>query len=140
MPTSEGVDLAREAGCFARYLVGRPSSRRLEARYAEALERLDLLAPRSRYDRRLLAAARRHPLATEALDTAAALLDRQCLLRKRLFVLAGLLETETEFADYFFQPPTGRPQVAIRLAGSGLRAGVWLALGAPVLWILRSIS
>ena len=140
MSTSEDVDLAREASCFARYLIRRPSSRRLEERYAEALERLDLLTPSSRYDRRMLAVARRHPLATEALDTAAALLDRQCLLRKRLFALAGLLETETDFADYFFQPPPGRPQIAIRLAGSSLRAGAWLVLGAPALWILRAIS
>ena len=140
MPTRDGVDLAREANCFSRYLVRRPSSRRLEARYAEALERLGLLAPASPYDRRLLAAARRHPLATEALDAAAALLDRQCLLRKRLFVLAGLLETDKDFADSFFQPTPGRARVALRLATSGLRAVAGFTWGAPALWLLRAVS
>lgn len=139
MSRDEGVDVAREAHCFARYLIRRPATERLVARYGEALEGLGLAVPQSGYDRRMVAAAGRHPLAVEALDTAAALLDRKCLLRRRLFVLAGLMETDSDFTQCFFEPPPGRPGVLMSLLGSGLRAAFWLVLGAPVLCVLRAL-
>ena len=137
--SGESRVFAREADCFTRYLIRKPATQRLVGRYEEALEKLGLLLPRSKYDRRMLSTAGLHPLAAEALDTAAALLDAKCLLRKRLFVLAGLLETDTEFAERFLLPPPARPVLALRLIGSGLRAGFWLLLGVPALWILRAL-
>ena len=131
------AQLSREVASFTRYLVGRPATEDLVARYEHALGVLHLGLPATPFEGRLLQVSARHPLATEMLDTACAFLARDSLLRRRLFVLAGLLETEPSYADRFVCQPPGRLAVLVRLAGSGLRSAAHLVLGVPLLLAIR---
>ncbi len=140
MADSDVARLGREVSSFTRYLVGRPPTQRLVLRYAEALATLGLAHPATAFDGRLLRTALVHPFATEMLDTACALLAKDSLLRRRLFVLAGLLETEPTFAELFVGQPPGRIRIAVGLLGAGTRAGLSFILGAPMLLALRWTS
>ena len=140
MGDADMVQLGREVMSFTHYLLGRPATGRLIARYERALETLELTLPASRFERRLLRVGTLHPLTTEILDTACAFLARDSLLRRRLFVLAGLLETEPSYADRFLGQPPGRLRIAAGLAGSGLRTALSLVLGAPLLLAIRWTS
>ena len=132
--------MEREATVFTRYLMGRPATSRVCRRYGEALATLGLEAPGSAFDARLLAASGRHPLVVELLDSASAFLAADSQLRARLFVLAGLLETEPSYADRFLGPPPGRLGVASGLALRGTRTLVALLVGVPLLLVIRWTS
>ena len=140
MADSDMAQLSREVMSFTRYLLGRPATSRLTARYESALETLELALPASKFEDRLLRVGALHPLTTEMLDTACAFLARDSLLRTRLFVLTGLLETEPSYAEPFLAQPPGRLRIAAGLARTGLRTALSLALGAPLLLAIRCIS
>lgn len=131
--------IAREANCFTRYLVGRSASEAICARYVEAQHTLDLDQPGSPFDHRLLKAASAHPMICAWLDTAAALLAKDSMMRKRLFVLAALLETQPEYADHFLRPPPNTVGVALQLAWVSCRTFVHFVIGAPTLLAIRCL-
>ena len=140
MGDSDMAQLSREVMSFTRYLLGRPATRRLIARYEHALETLELALPATRFEGRLLHVGALHPLTTEILDTACAFLAKDSLLRRRLFVLAGLLETEPSYAERFIGQPPGRLGIAVGLAAAGLRTALSLVLGVPLLLAIRWTS
>ncbi len=140
MADSDMAQRSREVMSFTRYLLGRPATSRLTARYESALETLDLALPATVFEDRLLRVGALHPLTTEMLDTACTFLARDSLLRTRLFVLTGLLETEPSYAEPFLAQPPGRLGIAAGLARTGLRTALSLALGAPLLLAIRCIS
>ncbi len=140
MADSDMAQLRREVMSFTRYLLGRPATSRLIARYEHALEKLELALPATRFEDRLLRVGALHPLTAEMLDTACAFRAKESLLRKRLFVLAGLLETEPSYAERFLRQPPGRLRIAAGLAGTGLRTALSLVLGTPLLLAIRWTS
>jgi hypothetical protein len=137
MENSGSLQLEREVRSFTKYLIGRPASERVAGRYADALAILDLEQPTSRFDSRLLRLGGLHPLLAGSLDTASAFLARDSLLRRRLFVLAGLLETEPSYADRFLRQPPGRLGIVVGLAVLGLRSALNLVVGTPLLLAIR---
>ena len=140
MADTPNARLSREAMSFTRYLLGRSATERVVARYGQALLTLEIALPATRFDRRVLLVGAVHPLTTEMLDTACAFLAKDSLLRTRLFVLAGLLETEPSYAERFLGPPPGRLGIAAGLIGAGLRSALSLVLGVPLLLVIRWTS
>jgi hypothetical protein len=128
-PTAARHDEARR---FARYLVrAEPGAAELE-RYARACDRL-FPPPQSPADEALVAFARRHPRALPWLDAACALRRPEALLRRRLLLLAAILETTPRFAPRFLPRHASAAGLLQRLAGHGVRAAAAAALGLLLL-------
>lgn len=127
--------LHREACLFACYLIGRRPPRELQGRYARAIRRL---APRPTgpADAVVLAFARQHPWSLPLLDAALALVRGDALLRRRIFVMAAVMEASPRYAVRFLPEDQGLVRLVARLAGWGLMAGIRAALGLPLLkWV-----
>lgn len=120
-----------EAAAMSRYLVGTLAAVELLDRYAQA-DGLLFAAPPEPRDARLLAFVRAHPRTIGPLDAASALLRRDSRLRKKVLVMAAILETSPRFAEHFLARESGRLSLlAGLLLGSALavlRVGLGLLL------------
>ena len=131
-PGRVGADLEEEARLFGRYLVGRLPPRELIERYRAANQEL-LAAPTPPDDAALLAYVTRKPWSLSYLDAAAGLLRPASLLRSKILIMAGILETSPDFADDFLPRTSGRLGLALRLVGLGALAGARFCVGAVLL-------
>jgi len=121
MPAS----LEQECDVFTRYVVGRPPTEYVSAKYAAALAALPALSATTRLDAVLLSVARRRPVLTRLADAYARLAASESALRCRLVVLLAILETCPPFYRAVDAPAGGPvPLAALRLAWRGSVAGV----------------
>jgi hypothetical protein len=123
---------AREAGLFARYLLDRDPPEELIARYIAASEEVFPQLPTAD-DAALLAFVGRHPGALPFVDAAAGVLRPGSLLRKKILLMAAILEASVHHAREFLAPPPGRGRTLLALSRYALSSGVKLAIGAVML-------
>lgn len=125
-------ELRREAHRLGRYLVRGGADTASVERYVQAHLRLLPAEPD-----RVTAFARRHPAAIPFLDAAAALEGIEPPWRKRVLLMASILEAMPLHASLFL-PARAHPVVlVIRLVGHGLLALGRAAVGAPLYLVLR---
>ncbi len=115
-----------EAGVFGRYLLGSELSDAARELYLRASRELnyDTADPVTRF-------ASTRPWSIPALDGALALVDPGALLRKKVLLMAAVLESRPEYCDVFL--PRDRPlrdlfPVAVAVARAGLLAAAGLLL------------
>jgi len=128
----DGVE--REAAVFGRYILGRDVDQRAVALYARALAVCN--AGWDQRDAGVVAFALRRPWALGALDGALALVRPRSLLRKKLLLMAAVLETVPEYADDFLaeqRPWWHALGIGVRL----VRAAWSLLLGLVLLRTIR---
>lgn len=136
MPPRRSHDrtLESEAMILGRYVSGRHVPAHLAARYAGAMRALG--EPGVLSDP-VGDAATARPVLLPFLDAAAGLLAPASALRRRLLVIAAVLETSPEFADLFL-PQTVHPIAwIVRLAWESLTAMIKAVLGIPLFFVLR---
>ncbi len=114
-----------EACRLARYLLGVTPSRELQTRYATA--RAKLLGDDAEW--RFVC---RHPWTLPFVDAASSLLRPQSSVRQRIFLMAAVLETTPDYADFFLTTPS-----PATLVWQGLRATAKTAVGIPILALAR---
>ncbi len=120
-----------EAASFGRYLLGRDID-------AASCEAYDNAARALAYDRtdRITRFAVREPWSIAPLDGALALLQADAPLRKKLLLMAAVLETRPEYCDDFL--PRDRSAFdALVVGGAVARAGVLAAFGMLLLPFVR---
>ena len=123
--------LRHEAMVLSRYLIGTPASPQVVQRYVDA-QRVLLPAEADR----VTAFVRRHPRCLALLDAAAAPRGTHAPLRRRLLLMATLLEATPEHAARFLPAPGSRLGVLASLGWHGLRGVAMTALGTPLyLWL-----
>lgn len=127
---------AAEADLFSRYLLGADPAPELADRYARACDRL-FPTPPSAPDAALVAFALRHPRLLPALDSAAAILRPGSLLRRKILVMAAILEATPSGADHFLPRPHTRMGLAFLLLRTTASAAANLAVGVPALWLAQ---
>jgi hypothetical protein len=99
--------------------VGRIPPQELVDRYCEA-NRVLIQGPVNARDAALVGFIRRHPWSAPFLDAACGLLRPNGLLRRKMLIMAAVLEASPEFAEEFL-PRTAHPVRAIVIvAGQGL--------------------
>jgi NADH dehydrogenase len=129
----ETITLDRECETFARHLIGQAPNHAVRATYADAHRQLGL-DPDTRFDRLLLAIARRGPWLTRMTDGYAALFARRAVLRKKLVLLLAILETCPPFyRDIDRTLPGSRGAIAVKAAGRVGVAAVLLLAGVALL-------
>src|SRR5207249_778165 len=116
-----------ESRLFGRYLLDIEPSLELQQRYAAACRKLfaDPAPPELRF-------VRRHPWALPLVDAAAGLRHPQSELRQRLLLMAAILETTPDYAEFFLTTPS--PATVV---WQGIRSAVKIALGIPILAVAR---
>lgn len=129
--------LARECDIFCRYFAGQPATSFVAQKYTEAHARDRRYEPQNAFDRILLGWAAASPLAAQWCDSYACLFARGSLLRKKLVLLAAILESSAPEHGFDEQIQDVRAaEVILRMAGRGMLLAVRLAVAllfiAPV--------
>lgn len=122
----------REGRLFSRYLVGKVAADPILQRYARAVKELfggEAESPALRF-------AKRHRWALPLLDAACGLARPDDALRRRLLVMAAVLETTPEHAEAFLPRPVPRGRLIAGLAVSATAAALKAILGLPLLFLL----
>ncbi|MDM0113748.1 NAD-dependent epimerase/dehydratase family protein [Variovorax sp. J22R133] len=123
--------LAQEARVLARYLVGANPSPEVVQRYVDAHRQLLLAQPD-----KVTAFARRHPSCLGLLDAAAATRGTAAPLRRRVLLMATVLEATPEHARRFLPAPRSPLATVAAIAWHGTRATLMALLGMPLyLWL-----
>ena len=128
----EAIWLA-EGRRFGAYLLRKPPSELLVARYAAAMEVLHPHVNQS--DGRLLRLVQDHVQVLSLVDSGLALVRPDSVIRTKLLVMSAILEATPEHADSFL--PVGRSTGYVPYAAYvGLRAGLKGVIGALLVrWI-----
>ena len=136
MPRSDvEAGAAREARLFGRYLLDRDPPADLINRYVAASEQLFPGEP-SAGDAALLAFVARNPTALPFVDAAAGFLRPGSLLRKKILLMAAILEASVHYSSEFLAPPPGRVRTVLSLAWYSLSAALKLVIGALILAVI----
>jgi hypothetical protein len=120
-----------EAAVFGRYVLGRDVDAEARDTYARAARELtyDTLDPVTRF-------TIRRPWSLGALDGALALTRPDALLRKKLLLMAAVLEVRPEYCDAFL--PRERPAADIvAVSASVVRACLLAGVGLLLLPFIR---
>lgn len=127
-----------EAELFGRYVLGHRGlvDRDVLARYAEGCAVL-FGVPGSPEDAAVVEFVRRHPWSLAFVDAAAAALCPHTLLRKKLLLMAAVLETIPAYAESFSPMTRSRVALVLRLAWCAACSVTHALIGIPVLWLAR---
>ncbi len=129
-------DFDLQAEIFSRYLIKALPGASAKGLYAR---RLRAGAGKvSAHDRKLLAFVLKHPWSLGLIDGGLALLDPQSEVRKRIYVMFAVLETQPEFWQDFL-PASRNPFYIFSVAAFGLRA-IFRALAGCILVALVRIT
>jgi hypothetical protein len=131
------VGLHHEAQLFTRYLLDADPSPEIVARYVGA-NQVVFHGNGSVNDMALVRLATRRPATLPFLDAATGVLRPRSLLRRKLLLMASILEATPAFADDFLPEPLAGPRLLGRLAWAALtttpKVVVGVALLAAVKW------
>jgi len=138
LPMTDGARIVLEQECrkFAACLVRAEPSAYVIEQYAKAAHRHGLAFDQgfTRFDRIVLWLARKGPLLTRCADAYCALFHRRGALRRKLIVLAAILEHVAPTNEAFDVTPQCHPAAdVLRLAAYSLTSGGSLVAGAVVL-------
>jgi hypothetical protein len=137
-PMSDAADRVLRAECrsLTAYLTGSPPSRYVEDQYARAagVHRLACDDEFSCFDRATLKLARSGRMFARWADAYCALFHRAGALRRKLVVLAAILEHVAPSSDNFDRAePRSPASTVVSLGAYGLTSAVSLLLGALIL-------
>jgi hypothetical protein len=118
--------LSAEAVRFARHLLGSDPTPLQVTLYERGVARLHLTEPPGGD---LLIRASRIPGFLPFLDAGIAWLRLDCLLRRRLLLMAAILEASPEGAAHFLPRRLSFPWFFLTLAVAGIRSMLFLPLG-----------
>jgi hypothetical protein len=129
------MTLTEESALIGRYLLGVAPSPELAKRYAAAHQFLELdpEEPELRF-------LHRNPRLLPFLDAAAGLLRPCSTLRKKVFLMAAILEATPEHVDFFLRKPAGLWVTLATLVWQGSRCAGKLLLGIPLFLLARRVG
>lgn len=118
------------AEIICRYLLHRPVSRHAATLYAHAIA---LPSPKlDPYQKKIIDFAFSHPWSIGPLDGALALTNPHAELRRRIFVMFAILETDPVYWDYFLPRKRSWPYLFYSVF-IGVRAGIKAIVGLVLL-------
>lgn len=136
---SDTQNLEAEARLFARYLLDRDAPSEMIERYVGAHASIGLGAA-DPLDKRILDFMRKQPWSIGLLDATLALLSPASLARRKILLMAAILEASPRFAGEFLPVAVPVPSLVLKLAWIGISSGFKFALGIPLFLFLRATS
>lgn len=135
-PARPDAMLLAEGRALGRWIIGRPVDAEFVERYASAHAHL-LLTTDDPGDRAVLAYAIAHPRLLPPLDAASALVRPQSILHRKALLMTAILEASPTHAEMFLPRTRGWAGLLALAAGVGIVTVMQLALGLPLLALLR---
>lgn len=130
--------LEKEARLFARYLLDCEPPPDMIDRYINANRKLGTDVVISTFiDEKIMEFALTHPRAIPFLDAAAGILQPDALLRKKIYIMAAVLEASPRYAKDFLSENLSPLLLIHRLMTNGLAAGIKILVGIPMYLIIR---
>ena len=128
--------LKNESVLIAKYLIGSHLPKELSDRYVSANQELmKNFVPENTYAE--LDFILRHDWTLPFIDAAAGLLLPNSIVRKKVLLMAAILETSPFYASQFFQKPDSALKILIICAWNGFRSIFKLIIGIPILIVAR---
>src|SRR5262245_53060257 len=118
------MTLADECRLLTRYLLDREPSQEMLGRYAAAHQALDLGT-----DEPELRFLHRYPRSLPLLDAATGILRPGSVVRKKVYLMAALLEATPEHAGFFLQEPGSVWPTLACFLWQGIRSTIKAILG-----------
>jgi hypothetical protein len=138
MPTTLRERLDAECNVLSRYLTGLPADEYVRAKFAEAHERTPHFAAAGRFDALLLRLGTCCVAGARFADSYAAILARRSTLRRKLVLLAAILESSGAERGHREAPDSeSRAVLLAQLAGRGIVFLFCLLVAAVPLLLLR---
>lgn len=122
-----------EASMLVKYLTGRPASPQVALLYAAAVQKTRF--NEDARHRRIWQWCLQHPWSLKYLDAALAWPQRYHILRKRIYIMLAILETQASYSDRFLPRPRS-PWYAIVILFSVMRAFINMIAGKILLWFI----
>jgi hypothetical protein len=119
-------ELDREVSVFAQYYLGLPASSTITERYRTYLDLYPVNI--SLRDERLVQFAIKYPWLIRFLDAGLAILSPHSELRRRLYIMFALLESDKTYASLFLSKKRAGWYV-VRIIGTGINAVIKTVLG-----------
>lgn len=136
---SPKLDPREEAQILSRYLIGRAATPQQAERYAKGCYKWFLKDEHRRPERRVVDFALEHRWSLGLLEAACALLGRDRLLRKKLLLMAAILEADTTHIDKFLPDRSGSRMILVRVVLAGARGTFKVLFGIPIyLYLVRT--
>jgi hypothetical protein len=79
----------------------------------------------------------RNPRVLPFVDAAAALLNRDSIVRKKIYLMSAILEASPVHADFFLKQPDPPLKLLMTLAGLAVKSLLKTAVGIPILLVAR---
>jgi hypothetical protein len=128
--------LKKEGRLFARYLLDREPPQDMIDRYISANRELGTdIAMQS--TEKLMECTLTHPWSIPFLDAAAGVIQPDFLLRKKIYIMAAVLEASPIFADQFLPQNLAPFKLFARLIFNSVTAGIKMIIGIPLFYLLR---
>jgi len=132
-------DLEREARTLGRYLLGEAPPEYAVAKYRTLAPLAPFAGERwDGFDRAIMAVAAWHPLLTRTANLHARFVRPATLLRKKLILMAAILEASPGSAPILQASGGGLASAVATLVGIGLGAAAALVLGAVIFIPVRA--
>lgn len=129
-------ELKEEAVLITKYLLDYSPTEELCKRYIEA-NRVLLDNYNSKSNSHELGFIRLHPWALPFIDAAAGLLSPGSIVRKKVLLMAAILETSPVYADYFLHRADNHLSLLVNIVWNGLRIVFKLSVGIPIYILAR---
>lgn len=133
---SMDIILKKEARLFARYLLDCEPPPDMVDRYIDANRKLGIDAVIA-YDTKIMEFALTHSWSVPFLDAAAGFLQPDALLRKKIYVMAAVLEASPQYVKDFLPAYLSALMLFVQLIRSGLLAGIKVLIGIPLFLFVR---
>jgi hypothetical protein len=129
-------NLEKEARLFARYLIDCEPPPEMIVRYINANRKLCADAAIG-IDVKMMKYAVTHPWSVPFLDAAAGFLRPDSLLRKRIYIMAAVLEASTMYSHRFLPQALSPIRLFVHLVVNGVAVGIKVIIGIPIFCFLR---
>ncbi len=130
------MSLRREAEIFSKYLVGEVAPERFLSRYEAAHEKISFSSA-TKLDRQILGLVTKVSLLLPFLDAACGVSMPGALIRRKLLLMAAILEASPRYAPYFLPESQSFPRLMLSLFRLGVFTGLKLIIGVPILFLMR---
>jgi len=127
--------LEEEALLFARYLIDCDPPREMVVRYIDANRRLGVNAVTAA-DEHILNFSVSHPWSIPFLDAAAGILRPEAVLRKKIYIMAAVLEASPRYPECFLPVNLSSLVLFLRLIINGFTACIKIMIGIPMLMLI----
>jgi hypothetical protein len=128
--------LEKEASVFTRYLLDCEPPPDMVESYISANRHLGVNAATAA-DEHILNFSVSHPWSIPYLDAATGISMNDSLLRKKIYIMAAVLEASPRYSESYLPEPLSPFMFFPRLVASGLKACIKIIIGIPMLMLIR---